>query len=210
MKSGNRIPVIGRNGLQGTVDAADLGKKGIVAVLLDSGEELSLPVRQIARRPDGTYVLDVDETKPDIAPEPSGHQPAEEMVIPVVEERLSVGKRVVETGKVQIHKTVQTREEIIEEPVFREEVVVARVPVNRYISEPLPTRIEGDTTIIPIFEEVVVVEKRLLLKEEVHITRRTVREHSQQRVVLRTEDVRVERTEAPRPEGLPDADSLNI
>lgn len=37
-------------------------------------------------------------------------------------------------------------------------------------------RTEGDVTIVPVLEEVLVVEKRLVLKEELHIRRRVAAE----------------------------------
>ena len=50
--------------------------------------------------------------------------------------------------------------------------------------------------IIPVFEEVLVVEKRLLLREEVHLSKRTARSNVPQTVVLRHEVVDIERLEA--------------
>ena len=49
------------------------------------------------------------------------------------------------------------------------------------------------SVLIPLFEEVLVVEKRLLLKEEVHVTQRLVETHAPQRVTRRREEVVVER-----------------
>jgi len=47
--------------------------------------------------------------------------------------------------------------------------------------------------IIPVLEEVLVVEKRLMLKEEIHITQHNEEFHRPQHIVLRTEDITVER-----------------
>jgi stress response protein YsnF len=55
-------------------------------------------------------------------------------------------------------------------------------------------REEGEVTIIPIVEEVLVIEKRLILKEEVHIRRVRVPDVHREVVTLRTQDVVVERT----------------
>ncbi|MCX6622492.1 MAG: DUF2382 domain-containing protein [Acidobacteria bacterium] len=60
---------------------------------------------------------------------------------------------------------------VFDEPLFIEDVQVERVPVNRIIDTPAETRQEGDVTIVPVMEEVVMIERRLLLKEEVRITR---------------------------------------
>jgi stress response protein YsnF len=46
--------------------------------------------------------------------------------------------------------------------------------------------------IIPLLEEVLVVEKRLPLKEELHLTKRRVETHKPQRVRLRREKAVIE------------------
>jgi uncharacterized protein (TIGR02271 family) len=50
--------------------------------------------------------------------------------------------------------------------------------------------------IVPIMEEVLVIEKRLVLKEELYIRKRRVETHRPQQVRLRSEEARVERLEA--------------
>lgn len=117
------------------------------------------------------------------------------VVIPVIEEQLQVETRVVETGTVRIAKTVGTREETISQPLMREDLTVERVPVNRVVQEATPIRYEGETMIVPLLEEVLYVEKRLVLKEELRITlRKNVTEHTET-VTLRREDAQIERIE---------------
>jgi hypothetical protein len=55
---------------------------------------------------------------------------------------------------------------------------------------------DGDTLVIPVLRETVVVEKRLFLVEEVRITRTAVRERVQQPVTLRAEQIEIERLDA--------------
>jgi stress response protein YsnF len=55
------------------------------------------------------------------------------------------------------------------------------------------TRTEGNVTILPILEEVVVVEKRLRLKEEVRITKRVTNELTQTPITVRKQRVVIER-----------------
>ena len=100
----------------------------------------------------------------------------------------------------RIHTTVQTREVLVDEPLVREEVIIERVPVNRVVEGPIPARYEGDTMILSRLEEVLVVETRLLLKEEVHITTRRTERHAPERVTLRHEDVTIERVGRERNE----------
>jgi hypothetical protein len=57
-------------------------------------------------------------------------------------------------------------------------------------------RQEGDTTIVTLVEEVVVVEKRLRAIEEVRITKRQDVEPSVQTVTLRREEAVIERLSA--------------
>jgi len=114
-------------------------------------------------------------------------------VIPVVEEILDVRPRRVETGRVRITKIVHEREEEVNAPRVREEVTIERVTLNRMVDAPVSMRQEGDTFIIPLLEEVVVMEKRLIVKEELRITKRRIEEPASQRVMLRREEVVVER-----------------
>jgi stress response protein YsnF len=47
--------------------------------------------------------------------------------------------------------------------------------------------------VVPVLEEVLVVQKQLRLKEEVRITRHRREAHAPQTIVLRSEEVEVER-----------------
>ena len=76
---------------------------------------------------------------------------------------------------------------------MREEVIIERVPINRLVEGPVSAHSDGDTLVIPVLEEVLVIEKRLLLKEEVRITKRRVETHRPQRVTVRREEVALER-----------------
>ncbi len=116
--------------------------------------------------------------------------------IPVIEEQLEVGTRVVETGRgVRIHKTVSEQPVTIDERLARDAVDVRHVPVDRIVAldEAPATRYEGDTLVVPVLEEVLVVERRLRIKEELHITRTRQEEHYQDTVQLKAERIEVER-----------------
>ena len=113
-------------------------------------------------------------------------------VIPVVEEQAQIGKQVVESGRVRISKNVQEQEELVNLTLTHEEHRVERVPVNEYVeTPPPPVRYEGDTMIIPVLREVVQV--RLLVVEELHITNKQVQTQVNQPVTLLKEEVNVER-----------------
>jgi uncharacterized protein (TIGR02271 family) len=114
--------------------------------------------------------------------------------IPVIEEQVEVSKQTVETGRVRISKGVREEEVDIDLPTTSEEVSVERVEVNKYVeTAPPPVRYEGETMIIPVVREVMVVEKKILVVEELHVTKRQVKTHDTQRITLRKEEVNVNR-----------------
>jgi len=115
-------------------------------------------------------------------------------VIPVVAEELTVQRHKRTTGSVEIRKSVHERTEVVDPALESEEVTVERVAVNRLVEAPVPVRQEGDTTIISLLEEVLVVEKRLMVREEVRITRINKEVHDPQEVRLREEQVEIVRT----------------
>ncbi|WP_448206714.1 YsnF/AvaK domain-containing protein [Azospirillum sp. sgz302134] len=118
------------------------------------------------------------------------------VVIPVVQETVEIEKHVRPTGIVHVHRRVHEETERIDEPLESVEVVVERVPVGRWLDTPVGERQEGDTTIIPVIEEVPVIVKRLRLVEEVHVTRRRVTHRYRDRVTVRRTDVAVKREDA--------------
>ncbi len=127
---------------------------------------------------------------------------AEEVAaIPLVEERLEVGKKQVESGRVRVRVAVDTREEIVPAELRRDEVEIRRVPRNVAVTELPGVRLEGDTTIIPVVEEQLVVEKRLVLVEEIHVVRRTETAVEEIPVTLRSERAEIEREQREVPEG---------
>ena len=141
-----------------------------------------------------------DEKRVSGSPSSAGDQSAEEVAaIPLVEERLSIAKRQVEAGRVRVHVTVEEREEAVTEQLMRDDLQIERVPRNVRLTEIPHVRLEGNTTIVPVVEEVLVVEKALMLVEEIHICRRSVSEAAEIPVTLRAERARVEREPAAEP-----------
>jgi uncharacterized protein (TIGR02271 family) len=118
-----------------------------------------------------------------------------QIVIPVIEEQLQVSKVWEETGRVQISKTVTEEAVDFNLPVSQEEVIMERKPINQYVdTAPPASRYEGDTLIIPVIKEVLVVEKKLMLVEELHIIKRKTEQMVSGTEILRKEAVTVERT----------------
>lgn len=114
-------------------------------------------------------------------------------IIPIIEEQVVVDKYVVERGKVRVSKRVSEHEEIVDEPIFHEEVRVERVPINRVVETAPGVRSEGDTLVIPVIEERAFVEKRLVLVEELRVKKELVETHQPQKITLRKEQVEINR-----------------
>jgi uncharacterized protein (TIGR02271 family) len=112
--------------------------------------------------------------------------------IPVAAETARLEKRVVETGRAAIHKSVSERDEVVDALLARHDVRVERVPVDRVVTELPVVRQEGDTWVVPILEERLVIEKQLVLKEELRIKTQTRHEAVQHTVRLRQEHVDIE------------------
>ena len=126
-------------------------------------------------------------------PSGPGGTVVQEETLPLAEENLVLQRRTVETGTVRVRTVLQSREEVARAEIYRQAVSVEHVPINREIDE-IPTPWEdGDTLVIPIVEEVLVVEKRLILREEVRVRRRREVDHIEQPVTLRTMEALVER-----------------
>lgn len=204
--------VTDRDGLRGRIDAyvpqaQGEGSRPEVFVHLDDGRQVLMPVDELVLQNDGSFTVPfslsdvahpqqrVTASEADDETLITSNRTREDgrIVMPVVAETLDVQKRKVETGGVRIKKVVHEREEVVDEPLMREEVQVKRVPVNRVVDAPVPVRHVGNTMIISLLEEVLVVEKRLMLKEELHITKGEVETYKPQRVTLRSEEAFVER-----------------
>lgn len=109
--------------------------------------------------------------------------------IPVIEEQLRIDKKVVQTGTVSISKEIREEDVEIETPVIRELVDIEHVPINQYIEKPPEIRHEGDTMVIPVLREEVVVTKRWLLVEEIRVTKSKAQAPDSQVVKVRKEEV---------------------
>jgi stress response protein YsnF len=116
-----------------------------------------------------------------------------ETVIPLFEEELSVSRRVVPTSRVQVSRVTHSQEYLVDELLERERVEVERVAIDKPIDHMPSVREEGDCLIFPVVEEVLKIERVLVLKEEVRIRRVKGTERYQERVTLRKQEAVVNR-----------------
>jgi uncharacterized protein (TIGR02271 family) len=157
-------------------------------VTFPENRRLSIPKSALINREDGTYYLPLSAAKLE--------NNTSIIVVPVIHEEAEIHKERIETGKVRLTKTVREEQVSIDEPIFTEQVEVERIPINQYVDAPVEVRYEDGKTIIPVLEEVLVVEKRLMLREEIHITTRREMKQSSQEITLKREEINVERTDS--------------
>jgi uncharacterized protein (TIGR02271 family) len=105
------------------------------------------------------------------------------------EEELHAGVRQREAGQVNVKKSVGTEREEVRVPKRREEVEVERVPVNREVAE---AEFGDEEVVVQVFEEEVVVSKRVVLKEEIRLRKRIAWDEEVVEVDLRKEEVEIE------------------
>jgi uncharacterized protein (TIGR02271 family) len=104
------------------------------------------------------------------------------------EEELAIGKRSVQAGEAYLRKTVETERVRQEVPVTHEEVTVERRPLSADAATDVT--ISEDEIRVPVMEEEVVAQKRVVPKEEVVIRKRAVTDTE-----VVEEDVRRERVD---------------
>lgn len=130
--------------------------------------------------------------------------PLDQVVIPLHAEEVSIGKRQVATGRVKVSTVTQSREEVIEQPLETERVEVERVSIGKVIEKAPEIRTEEDVTIIPVVEEMLVLQRQLVLKEEVRIRRVHETQNHREHVVLRRQEAVITRV----PEDVNPADAI--
>ena len=117
----------------------------------------------------------------------------DQIVVPLHAEEVSFAKKRVVTGQVKVGTITKESEHLVEELLEHEHVEVERTAIGRQVDKAPPVREEGDTLIIPVLEEIVVVERRLLLKEEVRVRRTREKQPYQERVVVRKQEAVITR-----------------
>jgi uncharacterized protein (TIGR02271 family) len=126
-------------------------------------------------------------------PAPSPRPVPRAATLVAAREEAVVEKRRVVPGKVRVSTRIREHTAQIDERLASEDVVVTRKPIDRVVDGPIAPRQEGDTYVVSVVEEVLRVEKRYVLKEEVRIQRRRTERPHRERVTLRSQDVVVER-----------------
>jgi uncharacterized protein (TIGR02271 family) len=87
------------------------------------------------------------------------------------EEELVAHKELREVGEIAIRTEVEELPGRLEVDAYREEVEVEHVPVDRAVSERVAPWEEDGVLVVPVYEERLVVVKRLVMREQLRIRR---------------------------------------
>jgi uncharacterized protein (TIGR02271 family) len=116
-----------------------------------------------------------------------------DVVVPVVNEELHADAVPVQTGGVRVTKHIEGHDEIVEQELRKGRVEIKRVKTDRVVDGPQPVQRLGNTLVVPVVSEVLHVEKRWVVTEEIHLTQIEERETMQETVRVNREQAEIER-----------------
>ena len=119
--------------------------------------------------------------------------PKDVEAVALLEEELDVTKVAREREHLRVTTRVETVPTTVEATTREEHISITRVPKNVDVEALLPVRYEGDTMVISLVEEVAVVTTKLVLKEEIRITKQYSEKAVTLPVSLRREYADIER-----------------
>ena len=156
--------------------------------------EVRLANGQMVELPTSLLIAAMQEqSAPERKPASSKEGQESSVVVPLVEERLAIGKREIATGSVRLRKSVQEYSQQLDERLAVRTFDIERVVLNRQVETAPPVRQEGNVTVYSLVEEQLVLTKQLILKEEVHVIQRDTERRDEQVVTLKKESLSVER-----------------
>jgi uncharacterized protein (TIGR02271 family) len=116
----------------------------------------------------------------------------DEQVLELREEELHVHRELRDVGEAQIRTRVEQVPARLEVDSYSEEVHVEHVPIGRVVTERAEPHQDGDVLVVPMYEEQLVVTKRLLLREELRIRRVKTTQHQMFEDTLRRERAEID------------------
>lgn len=122
----------------------------------------------------------------------SDHEPEEDLRVQRNEEELNAATRAREAGQLRVRKNVRTDRERFPVSKKREEVRIERAPVEGEAREVPDAEIGEDEIVVQVFEEEVVVSKRVVLKEEIRLRKEVIEEEAIVEEDVRREEVEID------------------
>ncbi|WP_053057501.1 YsnF/AvaK domain-containing protein [Rubrobacter aplysinae] len=137
---------------------------------------------------------DVEKDAEKSADAAAREDPGDEIRLQRNEEELETEVRLREAGAVRLRKTVHTDHEEFRVPRRREEVEIERLPVEPGEAPEAPegTELGREETVMRVYEEEIVVHKRLVLKEEIRLRKEVVEEEETVEADVRREEVEIQ------------------
>jgi uncharacterized protein (TIGR02271 family) len=136
-----------------------------------------------------------------MTPEPQSFStselPPEGRTLKLRQEELVMHKEMRHAGDVEIRTEVEEVPGHIDVDAVSEEVSIEHVPVGRVVSEREAPWKDGEVLVVPIYEEQLVVTKRLVLREELRVRRMATTEHRHFEDTLRRDRLIVEEPAEP-------------
>jgi hypothetical protein len=194
------------NGRKGTVlrTSRFLDNRAFNTVKFSDGDEIAVPAAKLRPQQDGSFFLDEGDGSEQRSgnPRTDGSSPLSLTLTP--QSGKTEGSAIVSTGpdgepqagpnilaaednvsNQRVAKVLLEEEARIEASLSKEEIEIQRIPINRVLEAPVETHVENGVTIIPVMEEVLKVEKQLILREEIRISKKRTVQRGPQIVSLR-------------------------
>lgn len=161
--------VVDENGYIGTLRAPArfLDSRTEKTIDLETGEQIVVPADQLRPQQDGSFLLLR-------RPSSNAHGSSRLQDVGVGGLTASPPERPGEqpTDRIALDPSTDDGLEPPSQSFYSDDYDIERVHIGKVIEARAESRQEGETLILPVVEEVLVYQKKLLLKEEVRITRR--------------------------------------
>jgi hypothetical protein len=192
MGTQRRMSVIDGAGVHGTLRRIEAESSGHPLAVVDIGRgvRVRVPFDLLQHDPSGGYTLAARWSDFAVTTEDGTS-------IPVIAQEVTVDIRPAPEKTLRARRRVVVEQRDVEVPVWKERIHVEHVAIDQFVDQAPTPRYEGDVLVIPIIEEVPVVQVRLRVREELRV--QVVREQHVHRetVTLRRHEVDIETTTDP-------------
>jgi uncharacterized protein (TIGR02271 family) len=169
------------DGIVATIHGVSIDESSLIGRLPDN-TVVTVPIQFLKAKNNQRYILSR-----------SFQDFTDEILIPVVKEEPVIKKRKVDRTRIKIKKSVTEEPKSVQENLASENYDIKRMPLGEIRETPAEVRIEGDVTIIPVQEEILVTQKKILVREEIHIRKFKSEKTENVTVNLKKEEVTIDR-----------------
>jgi uncharacterized protein (TIGR02271 family) len=128
---------------------------------------------------------------------PESGEPADSLRIPVHEEIVEARVTDRQIGSVRLTRHVDELPVEAVVPLRTDGIDVERREIDEFVTDTREPWYDGDTLVIPVYEERLVTEKRLVLKEELRVHRTAFTEELRITETVRKERIEIEIESSP-------------